>query len=711
MPQSFTFEKFLLLESDQRVQYLKNAFKDKISLDILDNIVETDPTRNNIYTQWLINQYLKKAIDVQDLPEIYKFLVQYDSVKLNLPVEDRDILKIFKLQPGVRFDNQPSVKLFRDKITEILAGKGLDINGNFIGGQIIKKYAPNRFLVVVKNKNYCITKAVESGWCLRTDDYAEKFTQINTGIFLMEDGVAQVACDYNQQTKAVVDIQGRFNKPWEAKYDRAVIDILKYFGVITDINYNRQTFWTIYKERESFRHMVDSLSNLQFSKEKIMFLRKKGIPYNFTPEELQNLTPSEKLELNLPLTEEETKSLSVAIKYLNGIELTEEDKHRLKGTVLGKVLEIIKDDLNTDAIKELFPESDMPSRKVIVDEDGIGVEYKSAASFYEDVYGISDSSSFWLYIDEFNSYENHDSTETEEYAESYIGQKNIDLLKEIFTIINREGLTNAKVNTDTGYENEFENKAIVKFFEDFHSELKSYTLDDLFRDMYYEADELMKAEQQRLKNMLPLGVFNQGSSWRSYVYDYDSVNGLAVKWDEFAKFLGKYKSDIKTLKSIFNNKPVIDADDVIFGGIDLDENFSSYHYTQQVNLAPLQEKMFENLSEFLDTLNDPSSLDNAELKEYISSISKLNSTLKDLGFDEHKEATKNGIKIKVTELNIEDPDNIKVKIKRTEPNGKIEVGYVKIENLYKYFQKTLFEKKFFKSLDDFIKESKIQKGK
>ena len=93
-------ESFELLTED-RIDYLKNQYKDKLSTDhdqlakhkesdkIIDHFAsKADPSTGKVHTQWLIGQYAKKNIRQEDAPQLKATLNDFALVKDNLEKKD-----------------------------------------------------------------------------------------------------------------------------------------------------------------------------------------------------------------------------------------------------------------------------------------------------------------------------------------------------------------------------------------------------------------------------------------------------------------------------------------------------------------------------------------------------------------------------------------------------------------------------------------------
>lgn len=96
-----TFKDFLNEQSlimENRIDFLKNLYKDKLSTDHdtfaehhdSDSIVQhfadnADPSRNKKHTQWILTQYRKGNIRQEDAPRIHETLSNFDRHQSRLP--------------------------------------------------------------------------------------------------------------------------------------------------------------------------------------------------------------------------------------------------------------------------------------------------------------------------------------------------------------------------------------------------------------------------------------------------------------------------------------------------------------------------------------------------------------------------------------------------------------------------------------------------
>lgn len=95
-------EKHILLED--RIDFLRDNFAEKLTMvarrkpreqqdnTIFDYILATDPSRNKIYAQWIIKQYLRDArLISEDFYKIKNALGVFEAYKTRLDLKYRDI--------------------------------------------------------------------------------------------------------------------------------------------------------------------------------------------------------------------------------------------------------------------------------------------------------------------------------------------------------------------------------------------------------------------------------------------------------------------------------------------------------------------------------------------------------------------------------------------------------------------------------------------
>ena len=65
---------------------------DELAPDSIDEIMEmiesVDPSPTNIYTPWLVNQYIKNSFDISDLESVKSIMSKYNAVKKYIPAHD-----------------------------------------------------------------------------------------------------------------------------------------------------------------------------------------------------------------------------------------------------------------------------------------------------------------------------------------------------------------------------------------------------------------------------------------------------------------------------------------------------------------------------------------------------------------------------------------------------------------------------------------------
>jgi len=66
--------------------------------EIINKIIDSDPTKNQQYSLWIIQTYINKGINyLEDLSRVYNALILFNKFKNKLPINQRDIQKIKKL--------------------------------------------------------------------------------------------------------------------------------------------------------------------------------------------------------------------------------------------------------------------------------------------------------------------------------------------------------------------------------------------------------------------------------------------------------------------------------------------------------------------------------------------------------------------------------------------------------------------------------------
>ncbi len=110
------FEIFLL---EDRIEYLKNKYvvDGKLTTEQFNNIVQSDPTKNKIYVQWLLNKLNKENPPrfFEDLYKIKEYLDIFDRLKNKFKEKDINEYSFEEFKnDAIRIKNESGDLEFKD---------------------------------------------------------------------------------------------------------------------------------------------------------------------------------------------------------------------------------------------------------------------------------------------------------------------------------------------------------------------------------------------------------------------------------------------------------------------------------------------------------------------------------------------------------------------------------------------------------------------
>ena len=213
-------ESFELLTED-RIDYLKNQYKDKLSTDhdqlakhkesdkIIDHFAgKADPSTGKVHTQWLVGQYAKKNIRQEDAPQLKSTLNDFALVKDNLEKKDLNQYKdVGELRDAIATQKatvEKKVKAKRAEAEEKSASMEKLYDEDGVTGYKI----PNRAASI---KNYGPAGVLaQTHWCTAANSDNNMFNHYKGGKYTMHFPNGEVL-QYHHQSGQIMD-----------KYDRPV---------------------------------------------------------------------------------------------------------------------------------------------------------------------------------------------------------------------------------------------------------------------------------------------------------------------------------------------------------------------------------------------------------------------------------------------------------------------------------------------------------
>ena len=213
-------ESFELLTED-RIDYLKNQYKDKLSTDhdqlakhkesdkIIDHFAnKADPSTGKVHTQWLVGQYAKKNIRQEDAPQLKSTLNDFALVKDNLEKKDLNQYKdVGELRDAIATQKATVEKKVKAKKTEA-EEKSASMEKLYDEDGVTGFKIPNK-AASIKNYGPQGTLA-QTHWCTAANSDNNMFNHYKGGKYTMHFPNGEVL-QYHHQSGQIMD-----------KYDRPV---------------------------------------------------------------------------------------------------------------------------------------------------------------------------------------------------------------------------------------------------------------------------------------------------------------------------------------------------------------------------------------------------------------------------------------------------------------------------------------------------------
>ena len=212
-------ESFELLTED-RIDYLKNQYKDKLSTDhdqlakhkesdkIIDHFAsKADPSTGKVHTQWLVGQYAKKNIRQEDAPQLKSTLNDFALVKDNLEKKDLNQYKdVGELRDAIATQKatvEKKIKAKKAEAEEKSAGMEKLYDEDGVTGYKI----PNRAASI---KNYGPAGVLaQTHWCTAANSDNNMFNHYKGGKYTMHFPNGEVL-QYHHQSGQIMD---RYDRP------------------------------------------------------------------------------------------------------------------------------------------------------------------------------------------------------------------------------------------------------------------------------------------------------------------------------------------------------------------------------------------------------------------------------------------------------------------------------------------------------------------
>ena len=212
-------ESFELLTED-RIDYLKNQYKDKLSTDhdqlakhkesdkIIDHFAnKADPSTGKVHTQWLVGQYAKKNIRQEDAPQLKSTLNDFALVKDNLEKKDLNQYKdVGELRDAIATQKATVEKKVKAKKTEA-EEKSASMEKLYDEDGVTGFKIPNK-AASIKNYGPQGTLA-QTHWCTAANSDNNMFNHYKGGKYTMHFPNGEVL-QYHHQSGQIMD---RYDRP------------------------------------------------------------------------------------------------------------------------------------------------------------------------------------------------------------------------------------------------------------------------------------------------------------------------------------------------------------------------------------------------------------------------------------------------------------------------------------------------------------------
>lgn len=212
-------ESFELLTED-RIDYLKNQYKDKLSTDhdqlakhkesdkIIDHFAsKADPSTGKVHTQWLVGQYAKKNIRQEDAPQLKSTLNDFALVKDNLEKKDLNQYKdVGELRDAIATQKATVEKKVNAKKAEA-EEKSASMEKLYDEDGVTGFKIPNR-AASIKNYGPQGTLA-QTHWCTAANSDNNMFNHYKGGKYTMHFPNGEVL-QYHHQSGQIMD---RYDRP------------------------------------------------------------------------------------------------------------------------------------------------------------------------------------------------------------------------------------------------------------------------------------------------------------------------------------------------------------------------------------------------------------------------------------------------------------------------------------------------------------------
>jgi len=528
---------------------------------------------------------------------------------------DKDLQKDEKLKVVINWinksgfpkfpSNMPFEKVYENAVNWFL-NKNIDPKTlkELSTGDTAIEYPDGSKWVLVKDKNICMRVGDAKGWCFHEINRATDFVNSEGGYILFDkNGAIKMAVQFDKKSKSIIDWQGTFNKVPDKNSALKSADLISKLGEILVINPGHaKTIKQSLEEYVEFKNAMSSLKNIAITP-----LNRFLLGLDLTAEQLNSISPEEKLKNKIPLSDNDLNNLHPDVKLKYGIELSEVEVEKLSPIVklafgykikskeiktlpplMQKIISVMKggdateifnfDDFGKNGMYNNF-EADNKSIKLYVGNE----DWRRFAGFNED------DQYAWYNTDFSSAKDDFESSEDYKYM-SYdiLGKENKELIIEISEMLGRP------IDED-------ESESIWKFMDDYLPN------SDNIKDIY--VSEMSKYKSDKFKKAIHSLIYKR----QKFKMDLNS-DIITLPWSKLLKFIAKKDFDGEVITSFGDlEEAEINGSDG-YGLFDIWQNI----WPKPKEVSYMQQKIKEYLEEDLEDIRlQPDIAEKAKQSNYI----------------------------------------------------------------------------------------------
>lgn len=663
----------------------------------------------------ILNENRIEKLRLQKFPEdIIKAVIEFSKLTVKNPKDetsiqqnqyipwiaselklDKDLLKNEKLKVVINWINKSNFPRFAsnmpfDKVYNIAVNwflnKNIDPNTlkELSSGDTKIEYPDGSKWILVKDETVCMRVGDTRGWCFSEINRAKDFVKSEGGYMLFgKDGSIKMAVQFEKDIKSIIDWQGAFNKIPDKNSAMKSADLISKLGEITHINYGHaKTITQSLEKYPDFKKWMSSLKNINISP-----LNRFLLGLEVTSEQLNSISPEEKIKNKIPLSDDDLNRLSPDLKLKYGIKLTIEETEKLSPIaklafgykikskdvqtlppLIQKIISVMKGGEPT----EIFNFDDFGKNGLYNNYNADNKTLKLYVGDYDwhKFAGFSDEDQSAWYNRDY-SYAKDDLESSEDYkyiSYNILGKENQEILKEISQLFGKEI-------------DENEDNAIWNFIDEYLPN------SDNIREVYNE--EISEYKSDKFRKKIDASVYKE----QKFKMDLNT-DTIILPWKKLLQFIAN--------KDFYGNiiESFGDLEDAELNG---DEGYDLYNVWNSIwpnskEMSHMQEKIKEYLEEDLENIRlQPDISEKAKQSNYI---------LTHLGFLDrkgkfHSVKMPNGDMMNIIKTDLQ-KEKFEIEIHTKEGTKK---GKIPFDSLANYITTpTLFESKLRKLIRNMLSE-------